>query len=76
MEVSPDRAYLAFDRLQAAYATLGAPQRFPELCRRLIAANPQDWRARLALARHRAAAGDAARRSNCCSRRWPTTRTR
>ena len=26
--------------------------RFPALCRRLIAANPQDWRARLALARH------------------------
>ena len=28
------------------------PARFAELCRRLIAANPQDWRARLALARH------------------------
>ena len=28
----------------------GTPQRFVELCRRLIAANPQDWRARLALA--------------------------
>ena len=27
-------------------------QRFAALCRRLIAANPQDWRARLALARH------------------------
>ena len=59
IEASPDRAYLAFGRLQAAYASLGAPQRFPELCRRLIGANPQDWRARLALARHRAAAGDA-----------------
>jgi lipopolysaccharide biosynthesis regulator YciM len=59
IEASPDRAYLAFDRLQAAYATLGAPQRFPELCRRLIGANPQDWRARFALARHRAAAGDS-----------------
>lgn len=60
VEASPDRAYLAFDRLQAAYATLGLPQRFPELCRKLIAANAQDWRARLALARHRSAAGDAA----------------
>jgi lipopolysaccharide assembly protein B len=58
IEASPDRAYLAFGRLQTAYASLGAPQRFPELCRRLIGANPQDWRARLALARHRAAAGD------------------
>ena len=59
IEASPDRAYLAFGRLQTAYASLSAPQRFPELCRRLITANPQDWRARLALARHRAAAGDA-----------------
>jgi lipopolysaccharide assembly protein B len=59
IEASPDRAYLAFDRLQAAYATQGTPQRFPDLCRRLIAANSQDWRARLALARHRSAAGDA-----------------
>ena len=59
IEASPDRAYLAFDRLQGAYATQGTPQRFPDLCRRLIAANSQDWRARLALARHRSAAGDA-----------------
>ncbi len=59
IEASPDRAYLAFDRLQAAYTTQGTPQRFPDLCRRLIAANSQDWRARLALARHRSAAGDA-----------------
>jgi lipopolysaccharide assembly protein B len=58
IEASPDRAYLAFERLQAAYATLGAPQRFPELCRRLIGANSQDWRARVALARHRSSAGD------------------
>jgi lipopolysaccharide biosynthesis regulator YciM len=60
VEVAPDRAYLAFDRLQGAYTALGAPQRFPDLCRTLIAASPQDWRARLALARHRAAEGDAA----------------
>jgi lipopolysaccharide biosynthesis regulator YciM len=59
IEASPDRAYLAFERLQTAYATLGAPHRFPELCRRLIAASSQDWRARLALARHRSTAGDA-----------------
>jgi lipopolysaccharide biosynthesis regulator YciM len=60
VEALPDRAYLAFDRLQTAYAAQGAPHRFPELCRRLIATNSQDWRARLALARQRAAAGDAA----------------
>ena len=47
-----------FDRLEAAYAALGSPNRFLELCRRLVAANPQDWRARLALARHRGQAGD------------------
>ena len=36
------------------------PQRFPALCRRLIDANPQDWRARLALARYLTAHGQAA----------------
>jgi lipopolysaccharide biosynthesis regulator YciM len=54
---SPERAYLAFPRLEKAYATVGAPDRFPALCTRLIAANPQDWRARLALARHHGAHG-------------------
>jgi lipopolysaccharide biosynthesis regulator YciM len=49
---SPERAYLAFSRLEAAYPKVGADPGFPELCQRLIAANPQDWRARLALARH------------------------
>jgi len=57
IEQSPERAYLAFSRLEAAYPKLGAPGRFAELCRRLIAANPQDWRARLALARHLSNAG-------------------
>jgi len=52
IERSPERAYLAFSRLEAAYPKVGAPTRFAELCRRLIAANPPDWRARLALARH------------------------
>jgi lipopolysaccharide biosynthesis regulator YciM len=53
----PDRAYLAFERLERAYRTIGAPRRFVELCQRLIGRNPQDWRARLALSRHLAAAG-------------------
>jgi lipopolysaccharide biosynthesis regulator YciM len=57
VEVAPDRAYLAFDRLKDAYGRLGAPQRYPELCRQLVAATPQDWRARLALARHHASEG-------------------
>jgi lipopolysaccharide biosynthesis regulator YciM len=52
IDASPERAYLAFSRLEGAYPKLGVPDRFPELCARLIAANPQDWRARLALARH------------------------
>ncbi|HEY0875343.1 MAG TPA: tetratricopeptide repeat protein [Vicinamibacterales bacterium] len=49
---SPDRGYLAFPRLETAYGKLGEASRFPELCRRLIAQTPQDWRARLALAAH------------------------
>ena len=52
----PDRAYLAFPRLERAYRTAGAPQRFVALCRDLIAQHPLDWRARLALARHFTAA--------------------
>jgi lipopolysaccharide biosynthesis regulator YciM len=54
----PERAYLAFDRLERGYAAAGAPERFVELCERLILEHPEDWRARLALARHRTAAGD------------------
>jgi lipopolysaccharide biosynthesis regulator YciM len=57
VDSSPERAYLAFQRLESAYARLGDAARFPDLCRRLIAANPQDWRARLALGRHLAASG-------------------
>jgi lipopolysaccharide assembly protein B len=53
----PERAYLAFERLEQAYRDVGTPARFVTLCQDLIARNPQDWRARLALARHDAAAG-------------------
>ena len=55
--VAPDRAYLAFDRLEALAIRAGSPERFTRLCRRLIEANVQDWRARLALSRHLAASG-------------------
>ena len=57
IEVAPDRAYLAFDRLEALATRLGTPERFTRLCRRLIEDNPPDWRARLALSRHLAASG-------------------
>ena len=57
IEVAPDRAYLAFDRLEALTIRTGSPERFTRLCRRLIDANAQDWRARLALSRHLAASG-------------------
>lgn len=56
---APDRAYLAFPRLEAAYAAIGDATRYPALCRRLIDDNPQDWRARLALARHLSSQGSA-----------------
>jgi len=59
ISVAPDRAYLAFDRLEATSARAGSPERFTKLCQRLIDANPQDWRARLALSRHLTAGGQA-----------------
>ena len=49
---SPERAYLAFDRLERLYEQQDAMQRFVDRCRRLVDNNPQDWRARLALGRH------------------------
>ncbi len=56
--VAPDRAYLILDRVEGASREMGDDERFPALCRRLIDANPQDWRARLALGRHLADRGD------------------
>jgi lipopolysaccharide biosynthesis regulator YciM len=60
IDTSPDRAYLAYSRLEQAYAALNDPARFPTLCRRLISANPQEWRARVALARYLTSHGGAA----------------
>jgi lipopolysaccharide biosynthesis regulator YciM len=57
IDVASDRAYLAFDRLEALAIRTGNPERFARLCRRLIEETPHDWRARLALSRHLAAAG-------------------
>ena len=76
IEKSPERAYLAFARLETAYPQGNGRDRFPALCRQLIDANPQDWRARLALARHLSAHGSPEARWRCCSRRWSTIRTR
>jgi lipopolysaccharide biosynthesis regulator YciM len=50
--VAPERAYLAFEPLARAYSACGEPKHFATLCERLIRQDPQDWRARLALARH------------------------
>jgi lipopolysaccharide biosynthesis regulator YciM len=58
VDLLPDRAYLAFDRLERAYRTTNTAPRFAEMCRRLIDRNPNDWRARLALSRHLAALGE------------------
>ncbi len=61
IEISPDRAYLTLDRLEAVYVRLGLDQRFADLCRRLSEATPREWRARVALARHLGHQGQQAR---------------
>jgi lipopolysaccharide biosynthesis regulator YciM len=60
VRMAPERAYLAFDRLQSVYVGLDDTAGFLTLCRRLIEANPQDWRARMALGRHFASNGEPA----------------
>jgi len=57
VQVAPDRAYLVFNRVEALAAEAGTPERFTKLCERLIDENPQEWRARLALARNSESAG-------------------
>ena len=52
IRIAPERAYLVFDRIESVSNEQGNTDRFPALCHRLIDANPQDWRARLALGRH------------------------
>jgi lipopolysaccharide biosynthesis regulator YciM len=59
VQVAPERAYLAFERLEAAALRSGSTTRFSRLCRKLIEESPQDWRARLALSRRLAAEGNA-----------------
>jgi lipopolysaccharide biosynthesis regulator YciM len=57
IQVAPERAYLAFDRLARAYAACGEPSRFVVLCETIIGQDPRDWRARLALGRQLRAEG-------------------
>lgn len=57
IDVSPERAYLALDRLEKLTSVQGASHLFEERCRRIIASNPQDWRAGLALGRFLAGRG-------------------
>jgi lipopolysaccharide biosynthesis regulator YciM len=59
VSTSPERAYLTFSRFESVYARVNDPTGFPALCRRLIAGGAQEWRARLALARHLTAHGQA-----------------
>jgi lipopolysaccharide biosynthesis regulator YciM len=60
LTASPERAYLAFSRLSRAHAAAGAPLKFEDRCRELIAGNHADWRARVALGRHLQERGDTA----------------
>ena len=60
----PERSYLAFDRLEKAYAQNGGPAKFIQLCERQIQANPQDWRARLSLGRYLTQHGEQTRALN------------
>ncbi len=57
MTSSPERAYLAFARLEKLDEQLGQPHKFEARCLRLVAVNSQDWRARLALGGHLAKRG-------------------
>ena len=61
IDVSPDRAYLALERLERVYSELGTDSRFADLCRKLTAATPREWRARAALARHLSSQGQPSR---------------
>jgi lipopolysaccharide biosynthesis regulator YciM len=59
VRITPERAYLAFDRLSRAYTAASQPSRFVELCEAIVQRDPRDWRARLALARHLRTGGES-----------------
>jgi lipopolysaccharide biosynthesis regulator YciM len=60
MDVTPERAHLALERLERYYEEQGTPQRYEEQCRHFIEARSQDWRARLALGAHLSRRGQPA----------------
>jgi lipopolysaccharide biosynthesis regulator YciM len=60
VESTPERAHLVLDRLRRIYAAQGDADRFLDVCRRLVASSPQNWRARLALGRALADRGQPA----------------
>jgi lipopolysaccharide biosynthesis regulator YciM len=53
----PRFAHLVFARLESAYATLNLGNKLVEVCDRLAAADPKDWRSRLYLAEETARRG-------------------
>ena len=57
IKIAPERAYLAFDRLEKVYAQLKDAASFLALCHRLVDLNTTDWRARLAIGQHLEAQG-------------------
>lgn len=59
--VSPDRAYLPLERLEALYVREGRAGRFIALCERLTEEAPREWRARAALAKHLVSQGNPTR---------------
>ncbi len=61
LKVAPERGYLAFGRLEAAFSRSDHSPRFVDLCSQIIEANPQDWRARLALGQYHAGHGQPSR---------------
>ena len=60
LKVAPERAYLAFGRLEGAFSDLDQSSQFVDLCTQIIASSPQDWRARLALGQYYASHGQPA----------------
>ena len=61
IKIAPERAYLAFDRLEKVYIQIEGAANFLALCHRLVESNPTDWRARLAIGQHLAAQGASVR---------------
>lgn len=54
----PRFAHLVFERLEGVYPALGLEGKLSEICGRLAAADPSDWRSRLALAEEVARRGE------------------